>query len=50
MAEITFYRAVMRQKDGDVIVNSLDPDNTAAVAVARSGSALFAPTCLSKYL
>ena len=40
----------MHPKDRDVIVNGLGPLNTVSVAVARSGSALFTQTCLSKHL
>ena len=40
----------MHPKDADRIANSVDPDQTAPLGAVRSGSALFAQTCLSKNL
>ena len=41
---------VMHPKDAEEIANSVDPDQTAPLGAVWSGSALFAPTCLSENL
>ena len=40
----------MSPKDADGIANSEDPDQTAPLGAALSGSVLFAQTCLSESL
>ena len=40
----------MHPKDAEGIANSVDPDQTASLGAVRSGSALFAQTCLSENL
>ena len=40
----------MHPKDANGIANSVDPDQTAPLGAVRSGSALFAQTCLSENL
>ena len=40
----------MSPNDAEVMVNSVDPDQTAPLGAVWSESALFAHTCLSKNL
>ena len=44
------YHRIMSPNDADRMANSVDPDQTAPLGAVWSGSALFAQTCLSKYL
>ena len=43
-----FYHRVMHSKDANRMANSVDPSQTVPVGADRSGSALFAQTCLSE--
>ena len=45
-----FYSAAICPNDADIMANSVDPDQTAPVGAVCSGTALFAQSCLSKFL
>ena len=50
LAIFWFYNSVMRPKDADVMVNSVDPDQTASLGEFNLGLSCLPKTSLSRYI